>query len=76
MHQEEHDYPAAFDYLEIDNGAARGKTKRNTLQKAKVVFKRVKIFLEQGNYSFLPPENIHVKREKRKKKGKNYLPFY
>lgn len=73
---EEHDYPAAFDYLELIMTPQEAKQKEIALQKAKVVFKKSKDIFRAGKLQLLPPENIHVKENLKKiKKGKKLSPI-
>lgn len=73
---EEHDYPAAFDYLELIMTPQEAKQKEVALRKAKVVSKKSKDIFRAGKLQLLPPENIHVKENLKKiKKGKKLSPI-
>jgi hypothetical protein len=73
---EEHDYPAAQDYLELvlDKDLARKKV--DALREAKVEVKKAKDILRASGLALLTKKNIHVRENLRKvKKGKKLSPI-
>lgn len=57
---EEHDYPAAQDYLELHFEPATAKKVASNLKKAKTHTKKAKDILRASGLSLLPPSNKHV----------------
>lgn len=73
---EEHDFPAAQDYLELLYAPEIAKQKVDLLRKAKTVQKKAKDILRASMLSMLPESNIHVKMNiKRVKKGEKLSPI-
>lgn len=73
---EEHDFPAAADYLELlyDNAAVNKIVTR--LKKAPTITKKAKDILRASELPLLPESNIHVKINLQKvKKGKKLSPI-
>lgn len=72
---EEHDYPAAQDYLDLhfSESIVTGIVAR--LKQEKTIHKKAKDVLRASRMPLLPAENIHVKENLRKvKKGKKLSP--
>lgn len=73
---EEHDYPAAVDFLDLLYPAATAKKLVNKLKKVKTVTKKAKDILRASGLSLLPKDNVHVMEDIRKvKKGKKLAPI-
>jgi hypothetical protein len=73
---EEHDFPAALDYLELlyTNKDAAIITKK--LKKAKTIHKKAKDILRASQSSLLDKDNIHVRENiKKSKKGIKLSPI-
>lgn len=71
---EEHDYPAAADYLELIFPKKDALRIADKLRKEKTVLKKAKDILRASNLPLLSEENIHVKADIQKvKKGKKKL---
>ena len=74
---EDHDYPAALDYLELIYILPKAKQLMAKLKKAKTTYKKAKDILRAAELPLLPADNIHVKRISRKlKPGNYYHPSY
>jgi len=72
---EAHDFPAAYDYLELLYSPQESKIIVNKLKKAKTIRKKAKDILRASVLPLLPKENIHVTENIRKvKKGKKLSP--
>ncbi|PWN72466.1 hypothetical protein C1631_006415 [Chryseobacterium phosphatilyticum] len=67
---EDHDFPAAQDYLELLFEPDEAKKVVTKLKKAKTIIKKSKDILRASKLSLLPETNIHVK-ENLKKVEKN-----
>jgi hypothetical protein len=69
---EEHNYPAAVDYLELVLPRKEAIKKAEQLKKAKTVVKKAKDIFRASGLPLLPKDNIHVKRnlEKFRKRKK------
>jgi len=73
---EEHDFPAAQDYLELVYAPDIAKQKVDLLRKAPTVQKKAKDILRASMLSMLPESNIHVKANiKKVKKGGKLSPI-
>jgi len=73
---EEHDFPAAQDYLELIYAPDIAKQKVDLLRKAPTVQKKAKDILRASMLSMLPESNIHVKANiKKVKKGGKLSPI-
>jgi disulfide oxidoreductase YuzD len=73
---EEHDFPAAADYLDLTYPAAAVKKMVAKLKKAATVTKKAKDILRAGGLQLLPESNVHVKENIWKvKKGKKLSPI-
>ncbi len=73
---EEHDFPAAQDYLELVFTPEVAKQKTDLLRKAKTVQKKAKDILRASMLSMLPESNIHVKANiKKVQKGGQLSPI-
>jgi hypothetical protein len=57
---EEHDYPAAQDYLELHFDPATARKLASNLKKAKTQTKKAKDILRASGLALLPPSNGHV----------------
>jgi len=57
---EEHDYPAAADYLELIFSKEKVKKIVNRLRKEKMTFKKAKDILRASKLPLLGKDNIHV----------------
>ena len=72
---EEHDFPAALDYLELLFTSEEAATKVELLKKAITVPKKAKDILRASLLPMLPDSNIHVKQNiKKVKNGKKLSP--
>ena len=63
---EEHDFPAALDYLELLFAPEEAAAKVELLRKAKTVPKKAKDILRASLLPMLPDSNIHVKQNIKK----------
>ncbi len=73
---EEHDFPAAADYLELLFTIDESKAFTDNLRKAFTITKKAKDILRASAYPLLPQENIHVKQNLKKvKKGGKLSPI-
>ncbi|MDR6513932.1 hypothetical protein [Chryseobacterium camelliae] len=70
---EEHDFPAALDYLELlfEPEAAAGLVTQ--LRQAKTIQKKAKDLFRASRLPLLPRDNIHVKENLKKVKNKKKL---
>lgn len=70
---EEHDFPAALDYLELlfEPEAAEGLVTQ--LKQAKTIQKKAKDLFRASRLPLLPRDNIHVKENLKKVKNKKKL---
>lgn len=66
---QEHDFPAAYDYLELLLSTEECKMYVDKLKKAKTTSKKAKDILRASGLPLLPNENIHVKENKKKVKN-------
>jgi len=74
---EEHDFPAAVDYLELIYPREQALKKVAQLKKAKTIFKKAKDIFRASELPLLPKDNIHVRKNLQKFKRKiNYRQFY
>lgn len=72
---EEHDFPAAQDYLELHFNIKAAKLLTARLRKSKTIVKKAKDVLRASGLPLLPQENIHVKENLKKiKKVKKLSP--
>jgi len=72
---EDHDYPAALDYLELIYILPKAKQLMAKLKKAKTTYKKAKDILRAAELPLLPADNIHVKENiKKVKTGKLLSP--
>jgi hypothetical protein len=72
---EEHDFPAAQDYLDLLFEQAQVTDIVNRLQREKTIFKKAKDILRASQLPLLPKDNIHVKANLQKvDKGKKMSP--
>jgi hypothetical protein len=72
---EQHDFPAALDYLELLFPVNLATEIVNRLEKSKTVNKKAKDVLRASELPLLPRNNIHVKENLQKvKKGKKLSP--
>ena len=73
---EEHDFPAAYDYLELLFEPKVAQDYVEQLKKAKTIQKKSKDILRASGLSLLSREDIHVKANLRKiKKGNKLSPI-
>ena len=73
---EPHDFPAAFDYLELLYPVKVAKAIVSNLKKATTVKKKAKDILRASGLPLLPENNIHVAENLQKvKKGKKLSPI-
>ena len=73
---EEHDFPAANDYLELLFTTEESKTFTDKLRKAPTIVKKAKDILRASSLPLLPQDNIHVKQNLKKvKKGNKLSPI-
>lgn len=76
LNPEEHDYPAAFDYLTLLYSENVAKAIVDRLKNTVTIKKKAKDLLRASNLSLLPKSNIHVKENVRKvKRGKKLSPI-
>jgi hypothetical protein len=72
---DDHDYPAAEDYLSLVMPAANAKRVVRRLRSAPLVTRKAKDLLRASRLPALPPENFHVARDLQKvKDGKQLSP--
>lgn len=72
---EPHDFPAAFDYLELLYPVKFAEAMVNNLKKTTTVQKKVKDIFRASELPLLPKNNIHVTENLQKvKKGKKLSP--
>jgi len=73
---DEHDYPAAADYLALLAPAEQIAEIVAALKHAPVVHKKAKDLLRASQLALLPKDNVHVQRDLTKiKKGKRLSPI-
>ena len=73
---EEHDFPAAQDYLELLFIPKDAKQYVAALKKTKTIVKKTKDIFRASKLPLLPEENIHVQENfKKRKKGKKLSPI-
>jgi hypothetical protein len=73
---EEHDFPAATDYLELLFTIEESKTFTDKLRQATTIVKKTKDILRASALPLLPQDNIHVKQNLKKvKKGNKLSPI-
>jgi hypothetical protein len=70
---EEHDFPAATDYLELLLTTEESKTFSDKLRNATTIVKKAKDVLRASELPLLPQDNIHVKQNLKKVKKGNKL---
>lgn len=70
---EEHDYPAALDFLELLYPRSEAVKKVAQLKKAKTVIKKAKDIFRASGLPLLPKGNIHVRKNLDKFKEKHQL---
>jgi len=70
---EEHDFPAAADYLELLFTTEESKTFTDNLRKAPTIVKKAKDILRASSLPLLPQDNTHVKQNLKKVKNGNKL---
>jgi hypothetical protein len=72
---DDHDYPAAEDYLSLLMPGATAKRLVRRLRAAPLVRRKAKDLLRASRLAVLPPENFHVARDLKKvKEGKKLSP--
>ncbi|MGH2648912.1 MAG: hypothetical protein ACRDE8_15145 [Ginsengibacter sp.] len=73
---QDHDFPAATDYLELLFTDEESKIFTDRLRKAKTIVKKAKDILRASSLPLLPQDNIHVKQNLKKvKKGNKLSPI-
>jgi len=73
---EDHDYPAAADYLELLFSAEESNAFADKLKTVPTIVKKAKDIFRASSLPLLPPENIHVKQNLKKvKKGSKLSPI-
>ena len=73
---EEHDFPAAADYLELLMPSSEAAVLVKQLKKVKTQIKKAKDILRASELPLLPKENMHVTANLKKfKKGKKLSPL-
>jgi hypothetical protein len=73
---DEHDYPAAADYLALLASAEQISKIVAALKQAPVVHKKAKDLLRASRLALLPKDNVHVQADLKKiKKGKKLSPI-
>jgi hypothetical protein len=63
---DEHDYPAAEEYLSLLTPPARAKQVVRRLRAAPLIRRKAKDLLRASRLPVLPPENVHVARDLKK----------
>lgn len=72
---EPHDYPAAYDYLELVFTPKKSKSLVEKLKKAPMIKKKAKDILRASRLPLLPMDNVHVQANLQKhKEGKKLSP--
>jgi hypothetical protein len=72
---DDHDYPAAEEYLSLLTPPARAKQVVRRLRAAPLVRRKAKDLLRASRLPVLPPENFHVARDLKKvREGKGLSP--
>jgi hypothetical protein len=72
---DDHDYPAAEDYLSLMMPAAAARRMVNRLRTVGLVRRKAKDLLRASRLPVLPPENVHVARDLEKvRAGKKLSP--
>ena len=72
---DDHDYPAAEDYLSLCMPAASAKKVVGRLRAATIMHRKAKDLLRASRLPVLPPDNFHVAKDLRKvKAGKKLSP--
>lgn len=66
---EEHDFPAAQDYLELHFPKKTAKQLTDRLRKSTTIIKKAKDILRASGLPLLPEDNLHVKQNLRKMKN-------
>ncbi|MDM1555952.1 hypothetical protein PYS58_07270 [Chryseobacterium indologenes] len=73
---EDHDFPAAFDYLELLFTSDEAQKIVENLKEAKTIIKKSKDILRASKLALLPDTNIHVKENLKKvEKNKKLSPI-
>ncbi len=73
---DEHDYPAASDYLALLAKAGQVKKIVAALKEAPIVYKKAKDLLRASRLALLPPDNPHVRSDLDKiNQGKQLSPI-
>ncbi|WP_293004315.1 hypothetical protein [Mycobacterium sp.] len=73
---DEHDYPAAADYLALLASPEQIDAIVAALKQAPVVHRKAKDLLRASQLALLPKDNVHVQRDLKKiKKGKRLSPI-
>ncbi|MDQ2863595.1 MAG: hypothetical protein M3R50_08115 [Bacteroidota bacterium] len=73
---EDHDFPAATDYLKLLLTDEESNMFTDKLRKAKTIVKKAKDILRASSLPLLPQDNIHVKQNLKKvKKGNKLSPI-
>lgn len=70
---DDHDYPAAVDYLSLLVSATAANQLVRRLRGAKVVHRKAKDLLRAARLPILPPENMHVAKDMEKVRTGNLL---
>ncbi|HYA00805.1 MAG TPA: hypothetical protein VEK76_10705 [Candidatus Binatia bacterium] len=60
---DEHDFPAAADFLSLVLGPREVEDKVNALRKASLVHRKAKDLLRASRLELLPADNVHVKKD-------------
>jgi hypothetical protein len=60
---EEHDFPAAADYLSLLAPANEVRAAIDALRSAETVHRKAKDLLRASRLGLLPPENVHVRKD-------------
>jgi hypothetical protein len=63
---DEHDYPAAEDYLSLNASPAAAKTLARRLRLAPIVHRKAKDLLRASRLPLLAPDNFHVAKDLKK----------
>jgi hypothetical protein len=63
---DDHDYPAAEDYLSLVTSAAAAKRLARRLRTAPIVRRKAKDLLRAGRLPLLAPDNFHVAKDLKK----------
>lgn len=73
---EEHDFPAAQDFLKLHFSKKTARQLTDRLRRSTTIIKKAKDVLRASGLPLLPEDNSHVKQNLKKMKKVNYLLYY